>query len=555
MTAAPARPGATLFTPAELAAARGPGGWARLRAGFRWRIPPGLNIPEACCEVWARAEPDRVALVDLAGPARRDWTYGALSRASTRLAHALAAAGVRRGDRVAVLLPQGAAVMLTQFAAQKLGAVALPLFTLFGQDALAFRLGDSGARAVVTDGDTLERVLALAPGLPDLAAVFATEGARAPAIDLWDAIARGSEAPPGPQPGADDPAVMIYTSGTTGNPKGVLHAHRYLVGHLPAMELSYDGFPQPGDRGWTPADWAWIGGLMDMAIPCLYYGVPLIAQRMRKFDPEAAVHLIRTEGVRNAFLPPTALRLMRGAGIGRVALRSVASGGESLGGELLDWGRETLGAPIAELYGQTECNLMVTQAPGFMPVRPGSMGQPLPGFDVAVIDAAGAAVPAGTMGEIAVRRGAGTLFLGYWNQPDKTAARFTGDWMRTGDLGVADDAGYLTYVARDDDVITSAGYRIGPSEIEDCLTGDPDVVMAGVVGVPDPVRTEAVVAYVVLRPGAVWDSAAEARLVARVRARISPHVAPRRVIPLDALPTTATGKIVRRDLRARPVAG
>jgi acetyl-CoA synthetase len=186
-----------------------------------------------------------------------------------------------------------------------------------------------------------------------------------------------------------------------------------------------------------------------------------------------------------------------------------------------------------------------------MPVKPGTMGQAIPGFDVALIDAAGEPVPPGTMGEIAVRRGAATMFLGYWNQPDKTAAKFTGDWMRTGDLGVQDAEGYITYVARDDDIITSAGYRIGPSEIEDCLCGDPDVAMAAVVGLPDPVRTEAVTAFVVLREGAVWNAEAEARLIARVRARISPHAAPRAIHRVAALPMTATGKIMRRELRAQ----
>ena len=540
--------GARLFSDAALAAGRAPAGWAGLRAGFRWQIPPGFTIPEACCDVWARVAPDRVALIDR--DAGRRWTYGQLAEASDRLANAFGAAGLARGDRVGVLLPQGAAVILTHLAAQKAGGVALPLFTLFGVDALAFRLRDSGARIVVTDAENLERLMALAPDLPDLAAVYATAGARAPVRDLWADIAAASPVHHPPPLGAEDPAVMIYTSGTTGSPKGVLHAHRFLIGHLPSMELTHEGFPRPGDRGWTPADWAWIGGLMDMAMPCLYYGVPLIAQRLRKFDPFEAAHLIAAEGVRNVFMPPTALRMMQAAGIAPLALRSVSSGGESLGAELLDWGRATFGAPVNELYGQTECNLCVTQAAGFMAVRPGTMGQPIPGFDVALLDIAGQPVAPGTPGEIAVRRGAATMFLGYWNQPEKTAAKFAGDWMRTGDIGVADGDGYITYVARDDDIITSAGYRIGPSEIEDCLCGDPDVAMAAVVGLPDPVRTEAVTAFVVLRAGAAWGPEAEARLIARVRARVSPHAAPRAVHPVEALPMTATGKIMRRELRA-----
>ncbi|MFN3938752.1 MAG: AMP-binding protein [Gemmobacter sp.] len=523
--------------------------WAALRAGFRWTIPPDFSIPEACCDSWARSDPERVALIDLTAGEER-WTYGRLKAASDGLAASMAARGVVRGDRVGVLLPQGAMVPVAHFAAQKLGAIALPLFTLFGDDALAFRLRDAGARAVVTDVTNLDRLMAL--DLPDLRVVYATGGGPAPVLDLQEEIGRatGSFAPV--PVGAEDPAVMIYTSGTTGAPKGALHAHRFLLGHLPSMELTHEGFPRPGDVGWTPADWAWIGGLMDMAMPCLFYGVPLIAQARGKFDPEAAWALVRDRGIRSAFLPPTALKLMRAARVPvGVRLRSVSSGGESLGGELLDWGQSELGCPINEIYGQTECNLVITQAAGFMAVRPGAMGQALPGFDVAVITPDGAPVPDGEIGEIAVRRGAASMFLGYWNRPDQTAAKFAGDWLRTGDLGRRDAEGYFTYVARDDDLITSAGYRIGPSEIEDCLMGDPDVVMAAAVGVPDPVRTEVVRAFVVLRDGADWTPAAEARLIARVRDRVGRHLAPRSVERVHTLPMTATGKVIRRALRER----
>lgn len=532
---------------------RGSGDWATLHAGFRWEIPERFNIAEACCDSWARAEPDRIALIDLAGGQRQEWTYGALKDASDRLANVFRAAGLMRGERVAVLLPQGAAVPVAHFAAQKLGAVALPLFTLFGHDALAYRLSDSAARIVVTDAENLDKVLALAPGLPALTTIYVTGPAPAPARDLWAEIAAAAPDLTPVDTAAEDPAVLIYTSGTTGAPKGVLHAHRFLLGHLPSMELTHEGFPLPGDRGWTPADWAWIGGLMDMAMPCLYYGVPLVAQRMRKFDPAEAFALIGREGIRNLFLPPTALKLMRSAPVPPgLSIRSVSSGGESLGAEMLAWGREALGAPINELYGQTECNLVVSMCAGRMAVKPGAMGQALPGHDVAVLRADGTGAAPGEVGEIAVRRGSASMFLGYLNKPEQTAAKFQGDWMRTGDLGRRDDEGYFTYVSRDDDVITSAGYRIGPSEIEDCLTGHPDVVMAAVIGVPDPVRTEAVRAYVILREGADWDGL-EAALIERVKARVSPHVAPRRVIRVDSLPMTATGKIMRRELRAATV--
>ncbi len=524
--------------------------WDAMRADFRWRIPEQFNIASACCDRWAARDPDRLALTHIgADGTARDWSFAALKDASDRLASSFAARGLGPGDRVAVLLAQGPEVLITHFAAMKLGAVVLPLFTLFGPDALAFRLADSGARMLVTDAENLDKVLAIRGDTPDLAEIYVTDPVAAPMRALWAEIAAAQPLLAPTPTRADDPAVLIYTSGTTGPPKGVLHAHRFLLGHLPSIELHHEGFPQPGDKGWTPADWAWVGGLVDLALPWLYYGVPLVSHRMRKFDPEAAFRLIADQGVRNLFMPPTALKLMQGTTVPEgVNLRSIGSGGESLGAELLEWGRAALGVPINELYGQTECNLVLTSAARFMQVRPGSMGLAVPGHDVAVIDGEGRELPPGELGEIAVRRPDPVMFLKYWKQPEKTAAKFVGDWLKTGDLARRDADGYFWFVSRDDDVITSSGYRIGPSEIEHCLAGHPDVVMAAVVGVPDPVRTEAVKAVVVARPGRAGDDLAR-ELTQLVRARISPHVAPRIVEFADSLPMTATGKIRRRDLR------
>ena len=521
-----------------------------MRRTFRWRVPQRFNIAEACCDSHARLEPGRVALIDVSeGGGVRRWTYGEIKSASDRLANAFATRGLKRGDTVAVLLPQGPAVLIAHFAAMKLGAIALPLFTLFGPDALEYRLSDARARIVITDGPNLEKVAALKPGLPDLREVYCIDRAAAPIRDFWNEISLAADAQATADTEADDPAVLIYTSGTTGAPKGVVHAHRFLLGHLPNVELSQGFVPRPGDTGWTPADWAWIGGLMDMAMPCLYYGMPLISRRMRKFDADEAFRLIRDQRATNLFLPPTALKLMRGATVPEgLAVRAVSSGGESLGAEILDWGRRTLGAPINEIYGQTECNLVVCSAEGVFDTKPGTMGRAVPGAEVAIIDTHGNVVEANEIGEIAVRRGHPVMFLEYLGKPEATAAKFIGEWLRTGDLGSMDEEGYVTYVARDDDIISSAGYRIGPSEIENCLTGHPDVVMAACVGVPDAVRGEVVKAFVVLRDGADWPGL-ESALIARVRERVSPHVAPRCIERRASLPMTATGKILRRELR------
>ncbi|WP_244504624.1 AMP-binding protein [Jannaschia faecimaris] len=506
--------------------------WAEMRAAFRWNIPDRFNIAYGCCDSWAAEDPDRVAIIDLS-EGRRVWTYGALKDASDRLAGVLAREGVGRGDRVAILLPQRAEVMIAHFAAMKLGAVSLPLFTLFGPEALDYRLRDSGARAVVGDAAGLDRIAAL--DLPDLALRIDA--------DSWDL----SGAPAVPvDTGAEDPAMMIYTSGTTGTPKGVLHAHRFLLGHLPCVETALEGFPAAGDVGWTPADWAWIGGLMDLAMPCLWFGVPLVAKRFGKFDPDDAWGLMVEEGITAAFLPPTALKMLRRTEAPEgLRLRAVLSGGEALGAGLLAWGREALGVPINEIYGQTECNLVMASCAGTQDVTPGTLGRAVPGVEVEVLDMDGAPVAMGEVGEIC-SRGSPATFLRYWNKPEETDAKWRDDWLRTGDLGRVEGDGVITYVSRDDDVITSAGYRIGPTEIETCLTAHPAVVMCAVVGLPDDLRGEAVTAFVVAPERG---DGLERELIGWVKARLSPHMAPRAVRFVDALPMTATGKIQRRDLR------
>ncbi len=531
------------------------GDWHAVRAAFRWQIPGRYSIAEDMVGRWARAEPGRLALRHLPaeGPAE-DWSYGALDRAANRLANLLAARGIGRGDRVGVLLPQAPEVILTHVAAYRLGAIVVPLFTLFGPDGLEYRLRDAGVRALVTDPANAPKIAEIRARLPELGLVLSTESAAEGAEALAPLLERASDRREPVALGPEDPAFISYTSGTTGQPKGALHAHRVLLGHLPGVQLTHEMFPRPGDRMWTPADWAWMGGLCNIAMPSLRFGVPLVSHRMERFDPERAFRLMAAEGVRNAFLPPTALKLMRTvpeAARGALALRSVGSGGESLGAELLDWGRGAFGLTINEFYGQTECNLVVGNCASILPVRPGSMGRAFPGSEIAILGPDRAPLPPGALGEIAVGRGDAAMFLGYWNQPGKTAEKFAGEWMLTGDEGAMDAAGYVRFASRTDDVITSSGYRIGPVEIEHCLMGHAAVEMAAVVGVPDPVRTEIVKAYVTLAPGHERSDALAAALIAHVRLRLSPHLAPRLVCFLDRMPTTATGKLLRRSLRDR----
>jgi acetyl-CoA synthetase len=527
-----------------------------LYRAFRWQVPPRYNIGVDVCDRWAERNPSRLALVHvLADGSRQEIPYGFLKDRSDRLANALRAHGIARGDRVAILLPQMPEVVVAHVATYKLGAVALPLAILFGAEALAYRLQNSGAKALVTNAQGLARIAEIRETLADLALVLSTEGAGDGALGFHETIERASAAFTPVETSPDDPAMMIYTSGTTGPPKGALHGHRVLLGHLPGVELPHDFFPQPGDRFWTPSDWAWAGGLLDVLLPSLACGVPVVARRIEKFDPEQAFALMSDTGVRNAFIAPTALRMLRTAANPRgrhaLNLRTLGSGGESLGIEVLEWGREVLGLTINEFYGQTECNLVLSSCASIGVSRPGAIGKPVPGHMVAVVRPDGAVAPPGELGQIAVKRPDPVMFLQYWGRAEATREKFVGDWMTTGDQGIVDEDGYFHFVGRDDDVITSSGYRIGPGEIEDCLIRHPAVALAAVVGKPDPLRTEIVKAFIVLKPGNAPSDALAADIRNFVKTRLSAHEYPREVAFIADMPMTTTGKVIRRLLRER----
>jgi acetyl-CoA synthetase len=519
---------------------------------FRWEIPERFNIGVAACDRHADGS-GRLALIYQApdGTVER-YTFDALKRLSNRCANALSALGVKAGHRVGVLLPQLPETAIVHLAVYKLGAIAVPLFVQFGPDALEHRLADSGAKALITDSENLAKIPA---DLLDLGTILVVDGDGAGHPLFWPALEQASDALAPVDTGSEDPALIIYTSGTTGKPKGALHAHRVLLGHLPGVQLPHDYFPQPGDCYWTPADWAWIGGLLDVLLPSLYFGVPVLAHRARKFDPEEAFGLIARHRVRNAFLPPTALKMMRAVPSPRsrfgLDLRSVASGGEALGEDILAWSREALGVPVNEFYGQTEANLLVGNCASLYPVKPGSMGRPIPGHRIAVVSADGQELPPGETGIIAVQRPDPVMFLGYWCNPEATAAKFTRDWCLTGDVALHDEDGYIWYKGREDDLISSGGYRIGPTDIEDCLMKHGAVLMAAVVGKPDAMRGEIIKAFVVPRPGVNPAPALADEIRGFVGQRLAWYQAPRDIEFVDELPLTATGKIIRRELRGR----
>jgi acetyl-CoA synthetase len=534
-----------------------PDRYRQIYDAFRWDVPAHFNMADACCRRHAD-DPDRIALYweDEAG-ATAVLGYRELLRQSCRLSNALTALGVAHGDRLGIVLAQRPETAVAHMACYQMGAVAMPLSVLFGPEALEYRLRDSGASVVLVEPASLENLEEVRDRLPDLKHVIGIAGARGSSTQAWEALLERAADTFAPcDTLARDPAVLIYTSGTTGPPKGALMPQQVILGNLPGYVYSHDGFPQPGDLFWSPADWAWTGGLMDALLPTLYFGRPLVGFSGR-FDPERAFHLMEKYSVRNAFLFPTALKMMmkavpEPAQRFKLNLRSLMSGGESVGETVFEWTRRALGVTVNEIFGQTEMNYLTGNSHTLWPAKPGSIGRPYPGHRVAVIDEAGRELPAGEVGEIAAfDDGDPVFFLEYWKQPEATRNKFTGRWCRTGDLALRDDDGDFWYQGRVDDVFKSAGYRIGPAEIENCLLKHPAVANAAVVPSPDADRGALVKAFVVLTPGHAGSGELVAELQAHVRGRLAHYEYPRLIEFIEALPMTTTGKVQRRVLRLR----
>jgi acetyl-CoA synthetase len=474
---------------------------------------------------------------------------------------------------VAIVLPQRFETAVAYMAVLQMGAVGMPLSQLFGPEALEFRLHDSEAVVAICDASTLPALQAVAAQCPLLGHMIAVDAA-APGVLDWSAVLAQEPAKfKVVNTLADEAAVLIYTSGTTGNPKGALIPHRALIGNLTGFVCSQNWFGfDPFDASvpsqavfWSPADWAWTGGLMDALLPTLYFGRPIVGFNGR-FAPQTAFELMQRHGVTHTFLFPTALKAMMKAfptprGQFTLKLEAIMSAGEAVGDAVFAYCREQLGVTVNEMFGQTEINYIVGNCARLYPAKPGSMGKGYPGHRVAVIDEEGHECPVGVPGDVAVHRldihgdPDPIFFLGYWKNEAATKAKFTGDmadsWCRTGDLAVRDADGYLWYQGRSDDVFKAAGYRIGPSEIENCLVKHPAVANAAVVPKPDAERGAVVKAYVVLTPGTTGDEALVASLQAHVKGKLAPYEYPKEIEFVDALPMTTTGKVQRRVLRLK----
>jgi len=526
------------------------------RSDFEWDLPAEYNAAHDL--VGKHDDPDQIALQQAYPDGRREtYTFADLDRRSDRLANALSGLGVGRGDRVGVVLPQVPANPLTHLACWKLGAVSMPLSVLFGTDGLGYRLDDGGASVAVVDGDTHDTVAAVRDDCPALEAVVEVdwrddgyhEGATAFGALVDSAATDFAPAETTP----DTPGIVMYTSGSTGKPKGVRHSQSVWVGHCPAFRMYFE-LDVSEAVCWTPADWAWIGALGDLLFPAWHYGRPVVGYPMAGFDPETAFELLAEFDVTSAFLPPTAIRMLMGVDPSRynLSLEAICSGGEPLTSEILEWAEAELGGvPVNELYGQTEANLLVCNCREWFPAIAGSMGKPVPGHDVAVVDPeTGAERAVGEIGEIAVERGGDpVIFEGYWNRPERTEAATVDGWHVTGDLGYVDDDGYVWFKSRDDDLIITSGYRVGPGEVEDAILEHPDVEQVGVVGVPDGTRGEIIKAFCQPVEGVAGDDDLRESVRSLVRETLAEHEYPREIEFVEELPTTTTGKIRRAELR------
>jgi acetyl-CoA synthetase len=530
---------------------------------FAWEFPDGYNV--AWDLLQKHDNPDALALRQAYPDGRREsYTFRELDELSNQVANALSERGIERGDRVAIVVPQKPANPLTHLACWKLGAMSLPLSVLFGPDALRYRLRDSGASVVVADESMLDTVRDVQADCPELEHIVAVD-ADSPdgEVERFNELYAGHDTHfEVADTDEATPAIIIYTSGSTGPPKGVLHGHGLWAGHCPAFYMYFerDVF---GSVYWTPADWAWIGALGDVLFPAWHYGQPVVSYPMDGFEAETAFELCAEFGVTDTFLPPTAIRMMMSVEDPTeqydLSLEAICSGGEPLTPEILDWADEQLeGVVVNELYGQTEANLLVTNCRDWFPAQAGSMGKPVPGHEVSIVDQeTGAPVAEDEVGMIAVARdGNPVVFQEYWNEPEKTEnASVSGPdgtvWHLTEDLGYRDGDGYFWFKSRDDDVIITSGYRVGPGEVESAILEHPDVEQVGVVGIDDEMRGEIIKAFVKPVDGVTGDDALRDEIRQVVRDALAKYEYPREIAFLDELPTTTTGKIQRRKLRDR----
>ena len=528
---------------------------------FNLNIPLKFNIASATIDKFANT--NRVALKNIKFNGElENLSFRFIQKKSNQLANALDNLNLNRNDRVGIILGQCPETLISHISCFKSGKISIPLFNLFGVDALKFRLNDSSASVVICDKYGLEKLKKIKDSLPSLKYIICTDrNDSSKDILFFDSLLRKSKDDyKNLNTNSEDPALIIYTSGTTGDPKGALLPHRTLLGHLPGVEMPHEFLSSDlsyNDCFWTPADWAWIGGLFDVLLPSLYFGIPVLSHRSTKFDPEFTFDLMEKFEVKNTFLPPTSLKMMKSFNLyksrDKLNLRTVGSGGEALGEELLNWGKEILNVGINEFYGQTECNLTVSNNGLIMKQKLGSIGRPVPGHKVKLMKDDGTFISkSDDEGEIVVQSNSPSIFSGYWNNDKETQKKIIDGWLHTGDYATVDDEGYFYFKGRKDDLINSSGYRIGPSEIESTILSLQEVEMVAVVGVPDELRGEIIKAVVVPRDKALLKNKNENlkyKIKEHVKQNLAAHEYPRLIEFVEELPLTTTGKIKRNLIR------
>ena len=523
---------------------------------FSWDIPETFNVADAVCDRWAAEDVSRLAMIH--EDSRKnvtEYTFGELKSYSNQMANLFVSLGLVKGDRVLVVLTQGPECAISHIGCFKSGMVSCLASVLFGPDALKHRLNTSKARVCVTNSENLAKIASIRRECPDLEKIIVVDGdGGEEAIAFWSSLEGQSTQFNVVKTRAEDIAWINYTSGTTGQPKGVLQSHRVLLGNAPLFQYFFDYLRKDSDVLWSPADWAWVAGFIDIFLIGLHSGCPVLTTEMKGFDAQECFRTLQKYKVTVSLLTPTVLKLMRQIDAEQefnLDLRVVLTGGEAVGKELAEWADKRFGLAIAEGFGQTECNGMIGTNPRLMEVRHGSLGKSMPGGDCTIVNDDGEVVDPGIQGNIAIKRPHPAMFSGYLDDPEASAAKFVGDWMITGDLGERDTDGFLWFCGRKDDVITSSGYRIGPTEIEDCLLKNDAVQFSAVVGVPNEKRTELIKAFIILSEGYLPSEELAESLKDTVRRNLAKHEVPHLIEFVEEFPMTTTGKIIRRELRNR----
>ena len=530
---------------------------------FKWNIPEFYNI--ASDTVDQDIYQNRIALINFLQDGKiEEWSFVDIKRYANKLANVFDHFHLEANARVGIILGQCPETAIAHMACFKSGKISIPLFNLFGTDALHYRLLNSRASLVICDNIGLNKIFEIKDRLPDLKKIICIDSndEKRNVFNFKKLLEHASDSYITKKTKASDPALIIYTSGTTGGPKGALLPHRSLLGHIPGVEIPHEFLSSSEpvtDLFWTPADWAWIGGLFDVLLPAWHFGIPVVSYRSQKFDPEVTFDLISKLEIKNTFLPPTALKMMKSFNpsktVKNLKLRTVGSGGEALGEDLLEWGKQILGVGINEFYGQTECNLTVSNCGAIMSTRQGSIGKPVPGHEVRIINENGELIKEpGLDGEIIVKSDTPVSFLKYWENDKATKQKVRDGWLYTGDFAYKDEEGYFYFKGRKDDIINTSGYRVGPSEVEDAVLSHPKVSMVAVIGIPDKLRGHIIKAFVV--PRNHNNVLAENEILKRsiqnhVKLKLAAHEYPRLIEFVHELPLTTTGKIIRKDLREK----